>query len=68
VTVKVDAFFRNTPQFREGKDLESAAVCQDRTVPAHELVQIATLLDHFQTGPQKEVVSVPQDHLSAYLN
>src|SRR5260221_3453317 len=50
VTVKMDAFFRNAPQLRQGEDLKPSAISQDRTVPAHELVQAATMLDHFQTG------------------
>src|SRR5258707_6721938 len=51
VTVKMDAFFRNAAQLRQGENLKPSAISQDGTVPTHELVQAATVLDDFQTGP-----------------
>ena len=41
VGVKCNALLLDLTQIREGKDLKTAGVCQDRPVPAHELMQTA---------------------------
>jgi hypothetical protein len=51
--------FRDRVPQRE--HLEAAGVREDRTVPAHEPVQAAELLDHVDGGPEEQVVRVPED-------
>ena len=49
----------------ELKDLEAAAVGEDRAVPAHEAVQAAQFGDQLVAGPQGEVIGVAEDDLGA---
>jgi phosphoserine aminotransferase len=37
----MDTFFFDLAEFRKGKDLESAGVCQNRTLPVHKFVKEA---------------------------
>src|SRR4051812_21794887 len=43
VALELDAFFADSSERCKGEDLEAAGVGEDRTVPAHELVQAAHL-------------------------
>ena len=45
------------------KDLETAAVGQDRTVPRAEAVQAARLFEDIRSRTQVKVVGIPQDNL-----
>jgi hypothetical protein len=49
----------------EGKDLESAAVRKDGTVPVLELVKSSSLPEDFKTRPQIQMVSISKDNLCA---
>ena len=50
---------------RQREDLEAAAVGQDRTLPAHEGVQPAELLDERLARAQRQVVGVREHDLGA---
>ena len=50
-------------QMGEAIELKSAAVGQDRSVPAHEAMQSAERGDHLFAGPQREMIGIAQDHL-----
>ncbi len=50
-------------QLRQGEHLKATTVGQDRTIPAHELVQAASLFDNLGTGPQVQVIGVAQNDL-----
>ena len=45
----------------QGENLEAAAICQDGTVPVFEPMQAARLAEGVQTGPQIEMIGIPQD-------
>ena len=49
----------------EREDLESPGIGEDRTLPAHEVVQPAQLRHHVGAGPQVEVVGVGENHRRA---
>ena len=51
----------------QAPDLKTAAVGQDRLLPAFEAVQSLELRDHVQTWAQPEVEGVAQDDLRAHL-
>ena len=50
----------------EREHLVAATVGDDRTIPAHELVQPTKLVHDAFAGPQEEVVGVRQQHLGAH--
>ena len=47
------------------EELVAPRVGEDGAVPAHELVEVAVLLQHLGAGPQKEVVGVAEQNLDA---
>src|SRR5690606_25135687 len=51
----------------EAEDLEPAAIREDRQRPVHELVKAAGGGDHFESGPDGEMVRVAKDDLRAGL-
>jgi hypothetical protein len=59
------ALFGDLAQMRQTPDLKAARVGQDRSIPAHEIVQTAMQLDDFQIWSQPEVKSISQDDLCA---
>src|SRR5579885_2593070 len=61
--LKLDAVFLQLSEFREAKDLETAGVGQDRAVPAHELVETSEFLDRLVSGPEHQVICIPQNNL-----
>jgi len=65
VRLERDTLVADVAQLRQTKGLESAAVGQDRAVPAHELVQAPEIADQVRARPQVEVVGVAQDDLRA---
>ena len=50
---------------RQAEKLKSAAVGQDRAVPAHESVQAAQLFDDPFARPQGKMIGVRQNHFGA---
>ena len=60
---KTACFLGHLDEMGEAEQLESAAVGQDRAVPAHEAVQPAQRGDRLFAGPQREMIGVAQDHL-----
>jgi hypothetical protein len=63
--VEFDALFRNFPELGKRKNLETAAVGENRTVPAHEVVKSAEVPDEFVTRPNMQVISIGKDNLTA---
>ena len=51
--------------FRQGEDLEATAVCQDRFLPVHELVQATGFFNQSFTGFKVQVICVGEDDLGA---
>ena len=66
VTLELDALLGYGAQGGEREDLESARVGEDRTVPAHELVQSAELAHQLVAGPQMQMIRVGEDHLRVH--
>lgn len=65
--LKFDAFLRDLAQFRERKNLITAAVSQDRSVPIHESVQSAKMFDHIESGSNEQVIRVAESDLRVQL-
>ena len=65
VGVKVHSLLLNLSKSRQGKHLKAAGVRQDRSVPVHELVQAAKLLNQLVPGPHMKMVGVGQLHLGS---
>lgn len=63
VGAELAAFFLELADAGEREDLEAAAVGEDRTVPAVELVQAACCPDDVKTWAQVEVIGVSEDNL-----
>ena len=51
----------------QGINLIAAAVGQNRVVPSVAMVQPSGAGQYFQAGPQVEVISIPENDLSAHL-
>ena len=49
---------------RQAEELKTAAIGEDRAVPAHETVQPAQGRHHLVARPQGQVIGVGQDHLA----
>ena len=67
VRVKGYAFLLDLAQGRQRKHLKAAGVGQHRTVPAHEFVQTAHLLDDLVTRTDVQMIGVRQLNLAAQL-
>ena len=67
VALEFHTLLMNTPQLAEGENLESAAVCKDVSVPVTEVVKPVEGLQNFHTGPQIEMIRVPQNQVVSYL-
>ncbi len=65
--LKTHSFLRDLSQFCQRKNLVTATVSQDRSVPAHEFVQPAEMFDHIEAGPNEEVISIAQNDLRLQL-
>ena len=63
VVLKFNTFLSYFAQFREREDLVTAAVGKNRSVPTHEIVQTAKMPDCSQSGPNEQVISVPENDL-----
>jgi hypothetical protein len=67
VALKCNAVVTNVAQLRQRKHLKSAAVRQDRSIPAHELVESAHVADQFTAWPKVKVIRVSQNDLGPDL-
>lgn len=67
VRVKLDTIVTQLAKRVQTEDLKSAAVRQDRTLPGHESVQAAELIDGNVTGPQIEMIGVAENDRRAGL-
>ena len=61
------ALLAQLAQVAKAEDLEAAAVGQDGSIPAHERMQAAELLDQLRARPQHQVIGVGEDDLRACL-
>src|SRR6266513_1581449 len=61
VILKLNALLGNLSQFRQRKNLVTAAVGQNRPVPIHERMQTAQMFDHLNPRADEEMVSVSQN-------
>src|SRR5215472_6855862 len=64
VILKVNAFVRDLSQLREGKNLVPTAISQNRSIPVHEFMQAAEMLDHVDARSDKQMISIPENDLS----
>ena len=53
-------------QLREGEDLKTSTVGQDRAIPSHEPMQAAEFLDHLLTRTDMEVIGIPENDLRTH--
>ena len=51
--LKMDALFRDLPQLRQRKNLITAAIGQNWSIPIHELVQSAEMLNNIDARPNE---------------
>jgi hypothetical protein len=51
----------------EAEHLESAAVCEDGTVPAFETVKSAGLLQYIQSRAEVQVIGIAEDNLCLHV-
>ena len=63
MAAEMNALFLDFAQTCEREYLESAGIRQNRLVPAHELVQPASLADQLLTGADMQVVGIGEDNL-----
>ena len=61
------SLFSDLPQPGKGEYLETAAVCEDRTLPAHEFVQPALPGDHLLARANMEMVGISENDLGPKL-
>ncbi|MNJ59262.1 hypothetical protein D3C77_549360 [compost metagenome] len=59
------ALFLDLAHGTQAEHLEATGVGEDRTLPLHEVVQVAVGLDHLGTRAQPQVEGVTEDHLRA---
>src|SRR5215467_9596028 len=57
----------DAPTQSETVDLKATAICQNRSVPAHEAMQAAQFRDRLISRAQRQVISVSEDDLCAGL-
>ncbi len=65
--LKVHSLGRELAQFCQRKNLVTAAVGQDRSIPIHKTVQPAKVSDHIESWPHVQVVGVSQNDLRIEL-
>ena len=63
--VEVDSVLSDSAEFRQRKELEPAAVGQNRVWPAHESMKSAKVTNHFETWSKEKMIGVAEDDLSA---
>ena len=61
------AFLRDLSQFRQRKNLITAAVRQNRSIPIHELVKAAKMSDDIESGPDEQMIGISEDDLRIQL-
>ncbi len=65
--LKFNAVVGDFAQVRQRKNLVTAAIGQDRSVPIHEIVQAAEVFNHIQARPNEQVICVAENDLSIHL-
>jgi hypothetical protein len=66
--LKENTFILNSLQAREGKNLITARIGQNRSRPAHEFVKSAGGSQYFEARPQIQMVAVRKDPLHSGAN
>jgi hypothetical protein len=67
VILKMDAFLGDPAKLGQRKYLETAAVREERPIPAGKVVESSKVLDHPHARPHEEVVGVSEDNLGPQL-
>src|SRR5437762_672473 len=67
VILKLGALFGDLAQLREGKNLVTAAIRQNRSVPIHEFVKSAKIPDHLDAGSNEQMIRVTENNLRLQL-
>src|SRR5215467_11098047 len=67
VILEFDALFGDFAQFRERENLEPAAIRENGTIPAHEIVQAAKMFDDVESRPNEQMISVSENNLRIQL-
>ena len=65
--LKLHSVLCNLSQFRQRKNLVTATVGQDRSVPIHELMQAAEMFDYFDSRPDEQMIRIPENDLSVHF-
>ena len=65
--LKTHSLVRNLAHLGQAENLISAAVGQDRSVPAHESVQTAEVTYQFVARTQVKMIGIAKQHLTTYL-
>ena len=65
--LEVHALFLDLPKTCKGKDLKSAGIRQDRTVPVHKFVQSAEFSHHLVPRTYMKMIRVGKLNLCADL-
>ena len=63
VILEVDSLLGNLPQLGQGENLEPPAICEYRSLPAHELVQTALSGDDLFAGSNVKMVGISKNDL-----
>src|SRR6266545_2879768 len=63
VILKMHTFVRDLPELRERKNLVSAAIGQDRAIPAHEPVKAAEMFEHIESGSDEQMIGISENDL-----
>ena len=58
-------FISYLSQRREAEHLKASAVCENGTVPVHELMKSAEFFDYFMSWPEIKMIGVSEDYFSA---
>ena len=61
------SFVRDLVHVAQTHDLETAGISEDRTLPAHEVVEAAELFDQAASGAKGEVIGVGKDEFVAQI-
>ena len=67
VILEFHSLFGDFAQLHERENLIPAAVCENRPIPTHEIVQSAKMLDDVESRPNEQVVGVSQNNLRIQL-
>ncbi len=65
--LKMHAFFRDLPQLRQRKNLITAAIGQNWSIPIHKPMQPAEVFNHIEPRPNEQVIRISENDLRIQL-